>query len=89
MQFRKAMANNSGPLIGDRGRSFDDPQRLSVPSDERTNSRTKMNDSRLSSPSGPGAMMVGPNFCVGKKIGSGNFGEIRMGELFVLVYVFY
>lgn len=25
-------------------------------------------------------MMVGPNFRVGKKIGSGNFGEIRLGK---------
>ena len=24
--------------------------------------------------------MVGPNFRVGKKIGSGNFGELRLGE---------
>ena len=25
-------------------------------------------------------MMVGPNFRVGKKIGSGNFGELRLGK---------
>jgi len=25
--------------------------------------------------------MVGPNFRVGKKIGCGNFGELRLGEL--------
>ena len=25
-------------------------------------------------------MLVGPNFRVGKKIGCGNFGEIRLGE---------
>jgi len=29
---------------------------------------------------GPVAMLVGPNFRVGKKIGSGNFGEIRLGK---------
>ena len=27
-----------------------------------------------------GFVMVGPNFKVGKKIGSGNFGELRLGE---------
>ena len=26
------------------------------------------------------ATMVGPNFRVGKKIGCGNFGELRLGE---------
>lgn len=26
------------------------------------------------------ALMVGPNFRVGKKIGSGNFGELRLGK---------
>ena len=30
--------------------------------------------------SGGGVLMVGPNFKVGKKIGSGNFGELRLGE---------
>jgi len=26
-------------------------------------------------------LMVGPNFRVGKKIGSGNFGELRLGKI--------
>ena len=29
-----------------------------------------------------GVLMVGPNFKVGKKIGSGNFGELRIGVPF-------
>lgn len=34
-----------------------------------------------SNSSGPNAMlMVGPNFRVGKRIGAGNFGEIRLGK---------
>lgn len=31
-------------------------------------------------PSGTGVLMVGPNFRVGKKIGCGNFGELRLGK---------
>ncbi|KAF5299425.1 hypothetical protein FQA39_LY11571 [Lamprigera yunnana] len=30
--------------------------------------------------SNSGALMVGPNFKVGRKIGSGNFGELRLGK---------
>ena len=30
-------------------------------------------------PTSSGVMMVGPNFRVGKKIGCGNFGELRIG----------
>lgn len=29
--------------------------------------------------------MVGPNFRVGKKIGCGNFGELRLGEKVLLL----
>lgn len=32
--------------------------------------------------SSAGPMMVGPNFRVGKKIGCGNFGELRLGKKF-------
>jgi len=42
-----------------------------------------MNQQPRSSSSGsgtPNVMMVGPNFKVGKKIGAGNFGEIRLGK---------
>lgn len=47
-----------------------------------------------SSSSGPNAMlMVGPNFRVGKRIGAGNFGEIRLGlnennNTFVMIFCF-
>lgn len=33
-----------------------------------------------SSGTSSGVLMVGPNFRVGKKIGCGNFGELRLGE---------
>ena len=32
------------------------------------------------SSSNTGVLMVGPNFRVGKKIGCGNFGELRLGN---------
>ena len=35
--------------------------------------------------SSAGVLMVGPNFRVGKKIGCGNFGELRLGEFCVSV----
>ena len=38
------------------------------------------NTSRTSSVSTSGVLMVGPNFRVGKKIGCGNFGELRLGK---------
>lgn len=31
--------------------------------------------------SNSGVLMVGPNFRVGKKIGCGNFGELRLGKV--------
>lgn len=49
-------------------------------------------DERMARPSGrsghntrtgssnSGVLMVGPNFRVGKKIGCGNFGELRLGK---------
>uniref|UniRef100_A0A9J7X2Y3 non-specific serine/threonine protein kinase n=1 Tax=Cyprinus carpio carpio TaxID=630221 RepID=A0A9J7X2Y3_CYPCA len=42
-------------------------------------SRTGHGGSR-SSGTNPGVLMVGPNFRVGKKIGCGNFGELRLGK---------
>lgn len=43
--------------------------------------------SELSTRSGPAPIMVGHNFRVGKKIGSGNFGELRIGEFYILFLV--
>lgn len=33
-----------------------------------------------------GVLMVGPNFRVGKKIGCGNFGELRLGKCFLFFF---
>lgn len=42
---------------------------------------SNMYSARHSVSSSSGVLMVGPNFRVGKKIGCGNFGELRLGEL--------
>ena len=48
-----------------------------------SSSRGNMHSSqRQGSSSNPaGVLMVGPNYRVGKKIGCGNFGELRVGKL--------
>lgn len=51
----------------------------------QTSSRTRSNMAQSRSASGGGSgsgsvLMVGPNFRVGKKIGCGNFGELRLGK---------
>jgi len=42
--------------------------------------KSAMHSSRHSVSSTAGVLMVGPNFRVGKKIGCGNFGELRLGK---------
>ncbi|XP_043280451.1 casein kinase I isoform X3 [Venturia canescens] len=42
--------------------------------------RTNMHTSRHSVTSTSAVLMVGPNFRVGRKIGCGNFGELRLGK---------
>jgi len=47
----------------------------------QTSSRTRSNmASRGGPPASSSVLMVGPNFRVGKKIGCGNFGELRLGK---------
>jgi hypothetical protein len=42
-------------------------------------SGARQSSSSTTSNSSSGVLMVGPNFRVGKKIGCGNFGELRLG----------
>lgn len=56
---------------------------------ERPPRNSKANQGRgtHSRPSGSGSsgvLMVGPNFRVGKKIGCGNFGELKLGKFYTL-----
>jgi hypothetical protein len=45
---------------------------------------SNMYSARHSVSSSSGVLMVGPNFRVGKKIGCGNFGELRLGECLMI-----
>uniref|UniRef100_A0A670ZDG0 non-specific serine/threonine protein kinase n=1 Tax=Pseudonaja textilis TaxID=8673 RepID=A0A670ZDG0_PSETE len=56
----------------------------------KTNPGRSTHSSRASSStSAAGVLMVGPNFRVGKKIGCGNFGELRLGKsMFIFVSLF-
>lgn len=49
---------------------------------QKNSKRHNANDTqnRHSTSSSSGVLMVGPNFRVGKKIGCGNFGELRLGK---------
>ncbi|KAG5672057.1 hypothetical protein PVAND_002217 [Polypedilum vanderplanki] len=47
---------------------------------QRGGSSNNMYSARHSVSSSSGVLMVGPNFRVGKKIGCGNFGELRLGK---------
>lgn len=55
---------------------------------QRTTKTMAQRNTHCSRPSGTsassGVLMVGPNFRVGKKIGCGNFGELRLGEILVI-----
>ncbi|XP_057323258.1 casein kinase I isoform X6 [Microplitis mediator] len=62
----------------DRDREQEAAKRTSRGSGNAT--RSNMHTSRHSVTSTSGVLMVGPNFRVGKKIGCGNFGELRLGK---------
>jgi len=70
----------------ERARQGDEAKRRPI-SAGRTPSARPSGSRDISSTSSAGVLMVGPNFRVGKKIGCGNFGELRLGEHFVLDYV--
>lgn len=47
---------------------------------DKIDERSRMTRSGGRSAHNSGVLMVGPNFRVGKKIGCGNFGELRLGK---------
>lgn len=52
------------------------------------NKESGTHSSRHSVTSSSGVLMVGPNFRVGKKIGCGNFGELRLGNNIFLIIIY-
>ncbi|KAM4829737.1 casein kinase I isoform 4-T6 [Thomomys bottae] len=58
------------------GREKDERQRTTKPMAQRSAHCSRSSGTSSSS----GVLMVGPNFRVGKKIGCGNFGELRLGK---------
>lgn len=47
---------------------------------QKNSKRHSSNDTHSRHSASSGVLMVGPNFRVGKKIGCGNFGELRLGK---------
>ena len=62
----------SGNQHAERHKPADDPKK-------RPSKTTASRPTQSTSSSGSAVLMVGPNFRVGKKIGCGNFGELRLG----------
>jgi len=75
----------SQPQAKERAQQGDDPKRRTT-SAGRTPSSRPTGSREISSTASTGVLMVGPNFRVGKKIGCGNFGELRLGEMLSLNY---
>lgn len=90
MQKRESRENRADKELArgsERDREQEAAKRTSRGSGNAT--RSNMHTSRHSVTSTSGVLMVGPNFRVGKKIGCGNFGELRLGELNRNGYYYY
>jgi len=53
----------------------------------RTQASRPAGNRDTSSTTSAGVLMVGPNFRVGKKIGCGNFGELRLGKHLCITFL--
>jgi len=74
----------------ERARPTDESKRRPVSAGRDRATASRPSGSReISSTASAGALMVGPNFRVGKKIGCGNFGELRLGELLFIRLHYY
>jgi casein kinase 1 gamma len=78
------MQNQRGGGVGgtadpNRQRDYNKEQDRRI-SQTSSRNRTSMAGSRAGTNPSSSVLMVGPNFRVGKKIGCGNFGELRLGK---------
>ena len=65
----------------EQDREKEKEHRSTASQSRKTGSSGSRTHGRSSTGSGSGVLMVGPNFRVGRKIGCGNFGELRLGKL--------
>ena len=80
MQKRDSRDNRGDKELGARGSERDQEVAKRTSRGSGNAARSNVHSSRHSVTSSSGVLMVGPNFRVGKKIGCGNFGELRLGE---------
>ncbi|XP_046865398.1 casein kinase I isoform X7 [Drosophila willistoni] len=72
--------SGGGPQTTTAGPSAGNVANATALAGGKTNSSNNMYSTRQSVSTTTGVLMVGPNFRVGKKIGCGNFGELRLGK---------
>ncbi|XP_018343549.1 PREDICTED: casein kinase I isoform X3 [Trachymyrmex septentrionalis] len=80
MQKRDGRDNRGDKELGARGSERDQEVAKRTSRGSGNAARSNVHSSRHSVTSSSGVLMVGPNFRVGKKIGCGNFGELRLGK---------
>lgn len=80
MQKRDGRDNRGDKELGPRGSDQEVVKRPSKGSGNARPEKSNVHSRHSLITSSSGVLMVGPNFRVGKKIGSGNFGELRLGE---------
>ncbi|XP_015592274.1 casein kinase I isoform X3 [Cephus cinctus] len=77
---REARADKELARGGDREREREQEAAKRISRGSEVPTRSNAHSRRHSVASSSGVLMVGPNFRVGKKIGCGNFGELRLGK---------
>lgn len=76
--FLSYLCSGGGPQTTTAGPSAGNVANATIAGGKSTSNN--MYSTRQSVSTTTGVLMVGPNFRVGKKIGCGNFGELRLGK---------